>query len=157
VRTAAPALRLRPLVPSDLPAVLAIEAASFPAPWSRQQFEEEQATEWSTTLVAEAPGGQVAGFVVFWLVADELHILDVATDPSLRRSGVARALLAEAERRAAAREVALITLEVRRSNAAAQALYAGLGYARAGVRPRYYENDGEDAIVMHKALRDRGF
>jgi ribosomal-protein-alanine N-acetyltransferase len=151
------ALLVRPLERRDLPSVVAIEAASFPSPWTAGQFEQELATEWSTVLVAEDPGGAIAGFVVLWIVADELQILDVATDPALRRSGVARRLLAEAERLAVAREVALLTLEVRRSNAAALALYVGLGYARAGVRRGYYEDDGEDAIVLHKALRDRGF
>jgi ribosomal-protein-alanine N-acetyltransferase len=148
---------VRPFERRDLPAVVAIEAASFPSPWVAEQFDQELATAWSTILVAEAAGGAVAGFLVYWIVADELQILDVATDPALRRSGIARGLLVEAERRAQAREVALLTLEVRRSNLAALALYLGLGFERAGVRRRYYEEDGEDAIVLHKALRDRGF
>ena len=148
---------LRRMEPRDVDAVVLIERASFPKPWGPEQFLKELGSEWSTILLAVARGGQIAGFVHYWVVHDELHILNVACAPALRRQGVARRLLAETEARAVAAGSALLTLECRRSNTAAQALYAGLGYEPAGVRKKYYSEEGEDAIVMTRTLRDRGF
>jgi ribosomal-protein-alanine N-acetyltransferase len=88
------------------------------------------------------------GFVVYWLIHDELHVLNIATALEERRRGVARALMEEAARRARAAGAVLATLEVRRSNASALALYRDLGYRQVGIRPNYYVDEGEDAIVM---------
>jgi ribosomal-protein-alanine N-acetyltransferase len=155
--------------PGDVDAVVAIERASFPKPWGPEQFLKELQQEWSTLLLAvlapREPGhpgqlaaaGEVAGFVHFWVVHDEIHILNVACAPDRRRQGIARALLVETEARGRRAGSAMLTLEVRRSNVAAQALYAGLGYERVGVRKKYYSEEGEDAIVMTRTLRERGF
>ena len=141
--------------PADLDQVLQVEAACFLHPWSAEAFRRELEHGWSTILVATE--GRIVGFLIFWLVHDEIHILNVATDPPHRRRGVARLLLAETGRRAAAADCALITLEVRRSNLAGLALYAQLGYERTAVRKGYYEAENEDAIVMTRQLKDRGF
>jgi ribosomal-protein-alanine N-acetyltransferase len=98
----------------------------------------------------------VLGFAIVWLIHDELHVLNVAVAPEARRRGVARALLAEVEARAAAEGAARATLEVRRSNAPAIELYRSLGYREVGVRPRYYAEDGEDAILMDRDLGPGG-
>jgi ribosomal-protein-alanine N-acetyltransferase len=148
--------------PRDVDAVVVIERASFPKPWGPAQFLKELQQEWSTILLAafpDAPGapGEIAGFVHFWVVHDEIHILNVACAPARRRQGVARLLLAETEARARKTGSAMLTLEVRRSNLAARALYGGLGYERVGVRKKYYSEEGEDAIVMTRTLQERGF
>jgi ribosomal-protein-alanine N-acetyltransferase len=148
--------------PGDVEAVVAIERASFPRPWGPAQFLKELQQEWSTILLAVLPGAsgqpeEVAGFVHFWVVHDEIHILNVACAPARRRQGIARRLLAETEARAHRAGSAMLTLEVRRSNVAAQELYAGLGYERVGVRKKYYTEEGEDAIVMTRTLKERGF
>ena len=149
--------------PADLGQVLEVEAACFRQPWSADAFQRELEHDWSTILVAverpegEALPGRVVGFLIYWMVHDEIHVLNVATDPPHRRSGVARLLLAETEKRAAAADCALLTLEVRRSNLGALALYAQLGYERVGVRKGYYAAENEDAIVMTKQLKERGF
>ncbi len=83
---------------------------------------------------------------------DEVHILNVAVAPEQRRKGVARALMAETERRAHTAGASLLTLEVRRSNQAALDLYREFDYRAVGVRPNYYVDEGEDAIVMVKEL-----
>jgi ribosomal-protein-alanine N-acetyltransferase len=150
---AAPAFRAKR--PEDLARVVEIEQSAFARPWSRDLIAREMAHDWSSILLAvePAPGGEaVLGLVVFWLVHDEVHVLNVAVAPEARRRGVARALMREVERRGAGRGARIATLEVRRSNQAALELYRSLGYRKVGVRPRYYAEEGEDAIVMERAL-----
>ncbi|MCC6746280.1 MAG: ribosomal protein S18-alanine N-acetyltransferase [Deltaproteobacteria bacterium] len=117
-------------------------------PWTADDYERELARPFSRLRVAEpAGGGTIGGFSNYWIVADEVHLLKVATAPTLRRQGVARSLLRELLEEGRRCHCRLVTLEVRRSNDAAGALYASLGFQTAGVRRRYYEN-GEDALVM---------
>jgi ribosomal-protein-alanine N-acetyltransferase len=129
-----------------------IERAGFLHPWSEQQLKNELANAWSVMLAAveEGPGGaeRMAGYVIVWVVHDELHVLNVATAPEDRRRGVGRALMEAAHDLGRARACRLATLEVRRSNAAAIALYKALGYRQVGMRPRYYAEENEDALLM---------
>ena len=140
---------LRPMTPDDLEDVHRIEQAAHRHPWSRELIRRELDHAWSRVLVAQAEARTV-GYIIFWLVHDELHILNVATDPSMRRRGVGRTLMLEAEAQAQRNGAVIATLEVRRSNAGAIALYESLGYQKAGMRPRYYQEDGEDAFVLNK-------
>ncbi len=145
----------RPMRREDLERVVEIERAAFSHPWSRDLIAREMSHEWSTILLAvePAPGGEaVLGLVVFWLVHDEVHVLNVAVAPEARRRGTARALMREVERRGLERGARVATLEVRRSNQAAIELYRSLGYREVGMRPRYYSEEGEDAIVMERDL-----
>ena len=140
----------------DLERVMDIEKEGFAHPWSADLIRREMVHDWSTILLATEirrglgglPAEIVLGFVVYWLVHDELHVLNIATAMEERQRGVGRALMEEAERRARKAGAVLATLEVRRSNASAIALYRGLGYRQVGVRPNYYVDEGEDAIVM---------
>ena len=143
---------LRRARPGDLPALMAIETRAFAHPWSEDMLARELDHDWSTVLVAEGPGGAPVGFAIFWTIQDEIHLLDVAVDPDHRRQGVATALLRGLVDGARARQAARVLLEVRRSNAGAQALYRGQGFAATGVRPRYYVPDREDAVLMELAL-----
>ena len=149
----APSLVFRRMREADLPRVMEIERAAFSHPWSEDLVRRELSHEFSTVLLAtDGPGGPVQGFAVVWLVHDELHVLNVAVAPEARRRGVAGALLDEAEARAGARGARVAMLEVRRSNAPAIGLYRARGYREVAVRPRYYAEDGEDALVMDKPL-----
>lgn len=146
--------------PDDLEAVMVIERAAFKHPWSPELFRRELEHDWSTILVAiepltNAPKGteRIVAFLIYWLVHDEVHILNVAVAPEHRRKGIARTLMAETERRAVQAGAALLTLEVRRSNQAALDLYREFDYRAVGVRPNYYVDEGEDAIVMVKELK----
>jgi ribosomal-protein-alanine N-acetyltransferase len=94
----------------------------------------------------------VVGYVVFWVVHDEVHVLNVATALAARRRGIGRALMEAAEEEGRRRGARLSTLEVRRSNAAAIALYAAMEYRQVGVRQNYYAEEREDALVMVKTL-----
>ncbi len=140
----------------DLPRVVAIERDGFSHPWSADLLRRELAHAWSTILVAveAGPGGpeRILGFIVYWLVHDEIHVLNIATALEARRRGVGRALMEEAAAEGRRRGARLSTLEVRRSNAPAIALYRELGYREVGIRPRYYAEENEDAIVMNLEL-----
>lgn len=130
----------------QLPQVLDLEARAFDHPWSPELVAREVEQDHSLLLVA-TDGERVVGFVIVWLILDEVHILNVAVEPGLRRRGIARMLLGELLGRAAARGFSLSTLEVRVGNTPAIELYRGLGFRTVGRRRRYY-SDGEDALIM---------
>ncbi|MBS1192585.1 MAG: rimI [Nitrospirae bacterium] len=135
----------------DIDQVLAIEQASFTMPWSRNLFLSEfRNPTVSLMLVARSPdsGGRIIGYIVCWAVADELHILDLATEPSWRRKGIARMLVLAAIREGDAVGASRVFLEVRASNQAALLLYEGLGFTRSLIREGYYDMPVEDAVVM---------
>ena len=157
-------LEIRRMRLDDLEEVMVIEKACFKHPWSTDLFRRELEHDWSTILVmveplaplalpGKAATERVLGFIIFWLVHDEVHILNVAVAPEARRRGIARTLMTEAEKRAYAANAALMTLEVRRSNTSALDLYRQFDYRAVGVRPNYYVDEGEDAIVMVKELK----
>lgn len=138
-----------PMALADIDVVLEIERQSFRPVWSRQAILEEMGREWARLdVVRDGAQGGVAAFANYWLVADELHVLNIATHPRMRRLGHATRLLAHMIEVARAHPCRLITLEVRRSNEAAQRLYQRFSFRSVGVRPNYYADDQEDAIVM---------
>jgi ribosomal-protein-alanine N-acetyltransferase len=143
---------IRQMTVEDLPAVMALEKQSFKNPWSPELLQRELQHEWSTILLVEEERGEggpvLLGLVIFWIVHDEVHVLNVATAPEHRRRGVARAVMDEVLARGKARRCTLATLEVRRSNEPALQLYRSLGFRPVGIRPNYYVDEGEDAIVM---------
>lgn len=133
----------------DLEEALKIERASFPNPWSYGQFESELKNPVSVALVARAPyegGDLLAGYIIYWTVHGEAHILNIAVNPLLRRRGVATFLLRESFARMRRNLVFEVFLEVRKSNAAARELYRRFGFREAFERKNYYGD--EDAIVM---------
>lgn len=138
------------MVPEDLDEVMAIEEGSFNVPWSRNFFQRELALKFSRTYIAREGGvtGPAMGYAVVWFVADELHLLNIAVAPGHRRKGAARRLLERVLAEARSRDCGLVVLEVRKSGHAAQALYESMGFEPVGIRPRYYSDNGEDAIVM---------
>jgi ribosomal-protein-alanine N-acetyltransferase len=138
---------------ADLDAVMEIERLSFATPWVRQAFTDEMDRPWAhLELLRESPGGRAVGFCNYWLVADELHILNIAVHPEFRKQGHAQALahhILAAAREAKAR---VVMLEVRVSNHAARSLYCKLGFREVGTRPKYYADNGEDAVLMDLEL-----
>ena len=149
---ACPQPLVRPAAAADLAAVERIERASFSDPWSRQAlFGELLADAMRLPLIAELDG-EVCGFLMAWRVVDQLHVLNIAIAPGLRRRGVGTALLLAAARRARADGLQEITLEVRAGNRAARRFYRRHGFAETGLRPRYYADNGEDAVIMTCAV-----
>jgi ribosomal-protein-alanine N-acetyltransferase len=139
----------------DLREMLAIEQASFPNPWTENLFRGELTCPMSRILVGRFRGGQrrgVAAYLVYWLVLDEAHLHSIAVRPGLRRIGIATRMLAEAVRRSRREGALRMTLEVRRSNRPAQNMYDKLGFTVQGVRPGYYADTGEDALILWAEL-----
>lgn len=143
-----PRLQIRLAEDRDLEAIVAIEQASFGDPWSAGALlQEMEPSALRLPLVADI-GGEVAGYLMAWRSADQLHILNVAVATQRRRLGVASRLLAAAL--AAAEDDGLLeaTLEVRPGNRAALALYRAFGFRQVGLRPGYYADTGEDAVIL---------
>ena len=141
------------MVPSDLPEVVAIERASFPNPWTGALFLQELQVGFSRTIVARGEDGAILGYLCRWLVADEIHVLNVAVAPSARGRGLGAALVRQVLDEAAVRRVVAVTLEVRRSNTAGRRLYDSFGFEEVGARPNYYGR-GEDALILRLPLDD---
>ena len=137
--------------PEDRAAVEELARACFPE--SSFSTDEELSRPWARLWAARAAAGApLVGFLISWHVADELHVLNVATLPLLRRCGIGRALMDEGIRYSSSQKIRIVLLEVRRSNRAAIKLYRGLAFTALGVRPGYYADNGEDAIEMILAL-----
>jgi [ribosomal protein S18]-alanine N-acetyltransferase len=143
--TAAP-LDIRRLTYADLPQLIAIERRAFPTPWSMAMFVLELSKPAGVCLAAMR-GGAMLGYLVCSRYDTVWHIMNVAVDTDHRRMGIATAMLADLFRRIDAR-TARFTLEVRESNVAAIELYERYGFRAAGRRRRYYQDNGEDAVVM---------
>jgi [ribosomal protein S18]-alanine N-acetyltransferase len=126
------------------------ESAEHALERAAASLREELTRPWAQVWVAWSALEPV-GVAVLWIVADEVHVLDVATRPDVRRQGVGRALVRKIIAIAGAHEAKSLYLEVRRSNEPAILLYRSLGFIEAGVRRRYYPDD-EDALDMSLAL-----
>jgi ribosomal-protein-alanine N-acetyltransferase len=140
----------------DLDAVAALEAASFTNPWTRDMLANELGrSDVARVYVLRLPGQRVAAFCACWVIFDELHINTIAVAPDRRRQGLATHLMHHVMDDAARDGATRATLEVRRSNDAARRLYERLGFRLAALRPRYYEQPQEDALILwREGLRD---
>ena len=139
------AAAVRRLAYSDLPAVISIERRSFPAPWSLAMFVLELSKP-SGICLAASEDGELAGYLVCSRYDRVWHLMNVAVAPERRRRGVATRLIERLVEEAGG--TLPFTLEVRVSNREAIAMYEQLGFRSAGVRPRYYQDNGEDALIM---------
>ena len=139
--------------PDDLDAVLAIEEASFNNPTTREWYEGElKRPDVCFIYVLRLSEIPVAAFCAFWLVADQAHINNLAVRPELRGHGLGTQLLESILVEALHLGATSLTLEVRRSNVAAQRLYAKSGFHEAGVRKNYYTQPVEDALVLLRKI-----
>jgi ribosomal-protein-alanine N-acetyltransferase len=142
----AASVEVRRLTYADLPQVTAIERRAFPTPWSLAMFVLELSKP-SGICLAATDEGQLAGYLVCSRYDTVWHVMNVSVDPDRRRRGIASTLLAELIDRIGDPD-AQLTLEVRESNSGAIALYERFGFRSAGVRRRYYQDNGEDARIM---------
>jgi ribosomal-protein-alanine N-acetyltransferase len=146
-----PGLLIRRAGLADVKAIWAIEQLSFPTPWSRWSFLGELGHRNSHTLVAGPPPPQpwqTWGYLIFWVVLEEMHLLNLAVHPDYRRRGIARRLLADGLAQARTLGAELAWLEVRPSNRAARALYKSFGFKEVGRRRHYYDDTKEDALLL---------
>lgn len=133
--------------------VAALEALCFSMPWSQASLSSELDNPLALWLVA-LDGDQVAGYVGSQCVLGEADMMNLAVAPACRRRGIAEALVKALVKRLSAGGVHCLTLEVRSSNEAAQALYAKLGFFQVGRRPGYYRHPTEDALILRLEWRE---
>ena len=139
-------LRLRRLGYSDLPAVISIERRSFPTPWSLAMFVLELSKPSGICLAATDERDQLIGYLVCSRYDGVWHLMNVAVAPDRRREGIASRLIARLFEEGGPNDP--FTLEVRVSNREAIAMYERFGFRSAGLRRRYYHDNGEDALIM---------
>lgn len=132
----------------DVRAVHEIEKLSFRTPWPAHAFEQELRGNRLARYVVARAGDAVVGFAGVWLMVDDAHVTTFGVHPDWRRQGIGRQLLLNLHELSVALGARQMTLEVRVSNAGAQALYRSFGFEIVGRRPHYYTDDGEDALVM---------
>lgn len=142
------------MMPADLDEVMAIERTSFRHPWSANFFLEELQVACARSILAQVTG-KIVGYVLFWLLPEEIDIHNIAVHPQFRRQGIGQTLLRQVVEQARRRDSSRVTLEVRISNIGAQKLYESVGFTSQGLRKGYYSDDGEDALIMALQLGDR--
>ena len=140
-----------PMDRSHVDQVAALERECFSMPWSETMLEDSLYDERASFIVAEDEEGNVIGYAGLHVVLDEGYIDNIAVEEAARRHGVASALL-DVYCRFAAVNLAFLTLEVRKSNAAAIGLYEKYGFQQAGLRKGYYQHPREDAIIMTRTF-----
>lgn len=146
IRADPPEIAVRRLVYADLPQVIAIERRAFPTPWSLAMFVLELSKPAGMCLTASIDG-EMVGYLICSRYDTVWHVMNVAVDPAHRQQGVASRMLGELYFRVDD-DGARFTLEVRRSNDTAIRLYEREGFRAAGLRRRYYQDNGEDALIM---------
>lgn len=133
---------------ADVDRVLEIERQSFAVPWSREAFVTEVSENRCARYLVAREDGQAIAYAGMWLVLDEAHITNIAVRKDLRGRGIGETVTRALMQLAADSGIRYMTLEVRRSNLTAQSLYKKLGFLEVGFRKRYYEDNGEDALIM---------
>jgi ribosomal-protein-alanine N-acetyltransferase len=136
------------MVLDDLPAIQAIERAAFSAPWPTNAYRTELETNKLAHYLVVRVGEEIAGFAGLWLMVDEAHVTTFAIAPAWRRNHLAERLLVALLDVALDRRATEATLEVRLSNLPARRLYEKFGFRPVGLRPRYYTDNNEDALIM---------
>ncbi len=149
-----PEVDIRDMTEGDLEEVMAIECTVFPEPWSTNMFRQELHLPLSRNLTARIVGGGIVGYITFWIIAGEVHLHTVAVKRDRQRRGVASALMEAMIRRAQKEGVCHATLEVRPSNERARRLYERFGFTVKGIRPCYYADTKEDALIMWADLEE---
>jgi [ribosomal protein S18]-alanine N-acetyltransferase len=141
-------LVIGPMQLDDLDAVHGIELASFSSPWPPNAYRSELQTNRLASYLVARVDGEIVAYGGMWLMVDEAHITTFAVHPAWRRQRVGERLLLAFIDLAVARQAREATLEVRLSNIAARRLYEKYGFRPVGLRPRYYSDNGEDALIM---------
>ena len=143
--------------PKHIAGVCEVENKSFAVPWTERMFYDELKNPLAryVVLLDKQNPGNVIAYVGYWKIFDEGHITNVAVHPEWRGKKAATYLMQQMMQLAASDGLKDMTLEVRRSNLAAQGLFTKLGFAVEGVRPNYYEDNGEDALIMWYRVKSK--
>jgi ribosomal-protein-alanine N-acetyltransferase len=132
----------------DILQVLSIEELSFPTPWSLNAFRFELLENPNSHCWVAESGNILAGFIVCWLIVDEMHIASIAVHPKFRGKGISKKLIITGLRKLISKGARSATLEVRVGNIKAQYLYRYFGFEEVGLRKAYYKDTKEDALLM---------
>ncbi len=144
-------MHAEPMRLEDLDEVISIEKGSFSTPWSRNMFLEEMENRNSRLIVFKIEG-VIVGYVCFWAVLDEAHLLNIAVQPTKRHQGFGQLMIAEIEALCIKEGLRRVILEVARKNVAARSLYRKCGFHSIGFRKNYYGVTKDDALIMEKHL-----
>ncbi|PKM86107.1 MAG: ribosomal-protein-alanine N-acetyltransferase [Firmicutes bacterium HGW-Firmicutes-12] len=142
---------LRPMLIEDIPQIISIEKKSFPTPWSSYAFTCELCDNefaYYIVLTTQEDPSMIVGYGGMWIIIDEAHITNIAVEPAYRGKKLGEQILKGLMELAKLKRVARMTLEVRVSNDDAQKLYKRIGFKPAGIRPGYYIDTNEDALIM---------
>ena len=143
---------IRQMRESDLDSIMEIETKTFSPPWSREAFLLEITKNILAKYIVAEINGNVVGYGGIWLIIDEGHITNIAVDEKYRGLGVGNRILEGLIQLCIDRNIKAITLEVRKSNEIAKSLYKKYGFVEHGIRPGYYLDNNEDAIIMWKRI-----
>lgn len=141
-------INLRTMNSGDLPRVMEIERACFSVPWNEDMFRYQLEMEDVSENIVLLKNGCMVGYLIGWVIYDEIHILNVAVDPKERKQGFAGKMIERLIERGKSRGGGKVVLEVRKSNQPAQKMYKKYGFRVVDIREGYYSETGEDALVM---------
>jgi len=150
-------IQISPMTLDDIPSLVEIERRSHLEPWSADSFAEELNRTVSYSLVASMSDRpmRTVGYICFWVVTDEIQVLNLTVEQAVRRCGIGHVLMLGALRLGTKQLAKVATLEVRRSNLAAQSVYEAIGFRVVGHRPGYYGVVEEPALIMRLELDER--
>ena len=143
---------VRQLTSADLDSLMELEEACFTSPWSRESYRRELTENDLAHYWGVFAEDRLIGFAGYWLILDEGHITNIAVAPDRQNRGVGRFLLQGVINGCLAGGGKFLTLEVRASNQAALHLYEKAGFVSSGIRPGYYDDPREDAVIMWRTL-----
>jgi ribosomal-protein-alanine N-acetyltransferase len=142
----------RPMVLADVPTIAAIEQEVFTIPWTVQALNQDLMQNHFAHYFVMQYEEDIIGYGGMWLIVDEAHVTNIAVRPQYQGQGLGELLLDEIQRQARRNGAERMTLEVRKSNVVAQRLYVKKGFEHAGIRPGYYSDNNEDALIMWAEL-----
>lgn len=143
---------IRPMELKDLDGVMKIEEEAFSTPWSKEAFLTEIGKNDLAKYILAEKNGEIVGYGGIWLILDEGHITNIAVGNKYRGHGIGNILVEGLILLCQIRGIRNMTLEVRASNTVAQNLYKKYGFVDCGIRPNYYADDNEDAVIMWKTI-----
>ncbi|WP_199228910.1 ribosomal protein S18-alanine N-acetyltransferase [Sporanaerobacter acetigenes] len=143
---------VRPMLEKDIDEVLDIEKTSFATPWSKEAFTLEITKNMLAKYVVAEIQGKVVGYGGIWLIIDEGHVTNIAVHEKYRGLGVGNKIMEGLIDICRDRNIVAMTLEVRKTNEVAKSLYDKYGFKEYGIRPGYYSDNNEDAIIMWKRV-----
>ncbi|WP_042170775.1 ribosomal protein S18-alanine N-acetyltransferase [Paenibacillus gorillae] len=142
----------RPMALEDIERIVAIEEEAFATPWTAEAFRNELLNNMFARYVVMESDDRIIGYGGMWIIIDEAHVTNIAIEADRRGKGLGERLMDQLQRRAVYYGATKMTLEVRASNIIAQSLYGKLGFEPSGIRPAYYSDNQEDAIIMWAEL-----